>query len=53
MSSTQERDCGCGDGESCAVCTASAGVQGDLNSVLSQMMAKIDKMSTDLTSLKR
>ena len=52
MSSTQERDCGCGDGESCAVCTASAGVQGDLNSVLSQMMAKIDKMSTDLTSLR-
>ena len=52
MSSNQEQICGCGEGESCAACSASGGEGAELTSMMSQMMATINKMSSDLTSLR-
>ena len=50
--SSQENDCGCGKGESCAVCSASGGGNGDQVEMFSQILAQMSTMSKDFRLLK-
>ena len=43
--SSQEKECGCGLGESCAVCSASGGGSGDQVEMLSRILAQMSIMS--------
>ena len=50
--SSQDKDCECGMGESCAVCSASGGGNGDQVEMFSQILAQMSTMSKDFRLLK-